>query len=181
MTKKSILIFAVFVLAPVVIGLTVFSGRNKEVKEIEAGLILKNLGKAPDFTLRDYDDREVSLADFRNKALVINSWAVWCPFCREELRDFAKLQEEFGGEIAVIAIDRQESQEKAKEFTDSIGITEKIIFLLDPKDSFYRAIGGFSMPETIFVDTGGEIRIHKRGPMELEEMREKAEALLNLK
>lgn len=33
-------------------------------------------------------------------------------------------------------------------------------------------IGGFLMPETIFVDSGGHIVFHKRGPMTLEEMRE---------
>jgi len=75
-------------------------------------------------------------------------------------------------EVAVIAIDRAESLEKAREFTDSIGVTDKFVFLLDPKDSFYKDIGGFSMPETIFVDKTGNIRLHKRGPMDFEEMKE---------
>ena len=39
-------------------------------------------------------------------------------------------------------------------------------------DSFYKSIGGFSMPETIFVSSNGDLLRHKRGPMKFEEMKE---------
>lgn len=123
-------------------------------------------------SLTNYEGDDVSLEEFRGAPLVINSWAVWCPFCVKELSDFAELQKEFGDQITVIAIDRQEPLAKAKGFTDELGITDDMLFLLDPSDSFYKSIGGFSMPETIFVNSAGEIVVHKRGPMELEEMRE---------
>lgn len=132
-----------------------------------------------DIELTDYDGNEVTLEQFRGQPLVINSWAVWCPFCKDELPDFAILQEEFEGEVTVIAIDRQEPLEKAKGFTDELGITDEMTWLLDSSDAFYRSIGGFSMPETIFVNGAGEIVVHKRGPMELEEMREHTQKLLN--
>jgi len=64
---------------------------------------------APDFSLEDLDGNMVSLSDFRGQNLVINSWATWCPFCVTELPDFAALQKEFGDQIVVIAINRQES------------------------------------------------------------------------
>ncbi|MEX0877893.1 MAG: TlpA disulfide reductase family protein [Candidatus Spechtbacterales bacterium] len=122
-------------------------------------------------SLVDYQGNDVSLEEFRGKPLVINSWAVWCPFCREELPAFAELQKEFKGQVTVIAIDRQEPLSKVKGFTDEIGVTDDMLFLLDSSDSFYKSIGGFSMPETIFMNSAGEIVVHKRGPMELEEMR----------
>lgn len=150
------------------------NSQNNQGESISNG----SLDKAPDFTLRDYTGNEVSLSDFRGKVVVANSWAVWCPFCRDELSDFAKLQNEFADSVVVIAIDRAESLEKAKGFTDSIGVTSDFIFLLDPDDSFYTSIGGFSMPETLFVDKEGNIGIHKRGPMRFEEMREKVESIL---
>lgn len=135
--------------------------------------------KAPDFTLEDYDGNEVSLADFSDKILILNSWATWCPFCVDELPDFGTLQEEFPDEIVVIAIDRAESLDKAKEFTDNLEVTDKYIFLLDPKDSFYQSIGGFAMPETLFVDSDLNIRVHKRGPLPLSEMRKNVESIIN--
>lgn len=133
---------------------------------------------APNFSLQDYSGKTVSLADFAGKPLVINSWAAWCPFCRKELVDFATVQKELGDKVVIIAIDRAETGDVAKKYTDELGVTNDLIFLIDPSDSFYQSIGGFSMPETIFVDKNGSIVEHKRGPMDVNEIREKAQKLL---
>jgi len=135
--------------------------------------------KAHHFALQDFNDNTVKLADFTGKPLIINSWAAWCPFCRKELVDFAAAQKEFGDDVLVIAIDRAESRETAKKYTDELGVTNNLIFLLDPTDSFYQSIGGFSMPETIFVDKNGNIVERKRGPMEINEIRQKIQKLLS--
>lgn len=135
--------------------------------------------KVPDFTLQDYDGKTVRLADFVGKPLVINSWAAWCPFCRKELLDFAAVQKEFGGKVIIIAVDRAETRYIAKKYTDELGVTGDMVFLLDPSDSFYQSIGGFSMPETIFVDKYGRIVDHKRGPMDTQEIRERIQKILN--
>ncbi|MBI2889061.1 MAG: TlpA family protein disulfide reductase [Candidatus Liptonbacteria bacterium] len=129
----------------------------------------------------DYEGSFVSLADFSGKALVVNSWAVWCPFCKKELEDFARLQETFGERVAVVAVDRAEPLAKSKEFTDSISVTGRMTFLIDPSDSFYKAIGGFSMPETLFIDRDGRIAFHKRGPLTFEDMQRQVEALLGIR
>src|SRR3989344_333657 len=113
--------------------------------------------KAPDFALQNYNGKTVRLADFAGRPLVINSWAAWCPFCRKELVDFAAAQKEFGDKVVIIAIDRAETREVAKKYTDELGVTERMTFLLDPSDNFYQSIEGFSMPETIFVDKNGVI------------------------
>lgn len=131
-----------------------------------------------DIELKDYDGNTVTLDDFKRRPLVVNSWAVWCPFCVKELADFAELQKEFGDRIVVIAIDRQEPLEKVKGFTDGLGITNDVLFLLDRPDTFYKSIGGFSMPETLFINVDGEIVVHKRGPMDLEEMRTHVEKII---
>lgn len=135
--------------------------------------------KVPDFALQDYAGKTVRLADFAGKPLVINSWAAWCPFCRKELVDFVTVQKEFGDKVIVIAVDRAESRDTAKKYTDELGVTGDMVFLLDPSDSFYQSIGGFSMPETVFVNSNGDIVFHKRGPMDVKEMRERMQQLLN--
>jgi thiol-disulfide isomerase/thioredoxin len=162
-------------------GLLVFSSKGfVDDSGDGAGQNNKELyDKAPDFALEDYDGNTVRLSGFQGTVAVVNSWATWCPFCVDELVDFAKLQEEFGDIITVIAIDRAESPSKVKEFGENLGVAGRMLFLLDPDDSFYESIGGFSMPETIFIDAGGNIRVHKRGPMKLDEMREKVNSILN--
>jgi thiol-disulfide isomerase/thioredoxin len=138
----------------------------------------QNFDKAPEFSLSDINGNTIRLNDFEEEILVINSWATWCPFCVDELPDFVELQKEFKDKIVVIAINRLESLSKSRGFTDNLGITNEMFWVLDPSDSFYKSIGGFSMPETIFVDMDKNIRIHKRGPMELEEMISKVNLIL---
>lgn len=135
--------------------------------------------KVPDFALQNYDGKTVRLADFTGRPLVINSWAAWCPFCRKELVDFVTVQKEFGDKVIVIAVDRAETRDIAKKYTDELGVTGDMVFLLDPGDSFYQSLGGFSMPETIFVDKDGRIVDHKHGPMDVQEMRERIQKILN--
>ena len=139
----------------------------------------RSAGEGPlALSFKDYEGNTVALADFAGKPLVINAWAVWCPFCVKELPDFAKVQKEFGDEVIIIAIDRVESRNTVKSFTDNLGITNDLLFLLDPKDSFYKSINGFSMPETIFVDRQGVIQDHKRGPMDADEIRARIQKIL---
>lgn len=138
-----------------------------------------NVNKIFELGFQDYDGNSILFADFKGKSLVINSWAAWCPFCKKELVDFAAAQKEFKNQITIIAVDRAESLETAKKYSDELGVTNDLVFLLDPSDSFYQSIGGFSMPETIFVDKNGFIREHKRGPMDINEIRERMQKLLS--
>lgn len=147
---------------------------------------VSDLDRLSQIILADYDGNTKSLGSFSGnkfdkltaRMLVVNSWAVWCPFCVKELSDFAALQKTFPDEITVIAVDRAESLEKVRGFTDELGISEDMIFLMDRKDDFYKAIGGFSMPETVFIGGDGAIVFHKRGPMTFEEMRDQVDGLL---
>tara|TARA_B100000745_G_C20120255_1_gene383569 strand:+ start:671 stop:1219 length:549 start_codon:yes stop_codon:yes gene_type:complete len=154
------------------------SQENTQSVGVENITQAEKFDQVPEFVLEDWNGNEVTLADFQGKPLILNSWAVWCPFCLDELPDFAQLQEELGDSVVIIAIDRAEPANKQKKFTDELGVTGRLLFLNDPKDSFYQSIGGFSMPETLFVDTQGNIRIHKRGPMDIGEMRKKVQSIL---
>lgn len=174
---NKVFIAIIGVMAVGAVGWLVFSSSsNHEEMRMGRGTQFK---RAPDFSLQDYSGKTVSFADFAGKPMVINSWAAWCPFCRKELVDLAAAQKEFGDSVVIIAIDRAESLETAKKYTDELGVTNGMVFLLDPSDSFYRSIGGFSMPETIFIDKNGNIAEHKRGPMEINEIRQKIQKLFS--
>lgn len=138
-----------------------------------------SLDPSLNLSFSDYSGKTVKLSDFTGKPLVVNAWAAWCPFCRKELPDFVTAQKEFGDKVVIIAINRQESLSTAKGYTDKQGTSNGLIFLLDPSDSFYQSIGGFSMPETIFVDKNGNITEHKRGPMDINEIRQKIQKLIS--
>lgn len=176
--KKTYLLIATIVV--IIIGWLIISktGQNQNPSSTQSLPDQQAGDKAPDFNLQDYSGKTVSLADFNGKSLVINSWASWCPFCRQELPDFVTAQKELGSKVTIIAVDRAESLAAARGYTDRQGTTNKLIFLLDPSDSLYKSIGGFSMPETIFVDKNGNIVDHKRGPMDINEIRQRIKKII---
>lgn len=132
-----------------------------------------------EFTFGDAEGGEVRLADIGGAPIIVYVWASWCPRCREGLEDLAALRREFGEAVRIVALNRAESMETTARFRGISGTATGTIFLSDPDDAYYRAIGGFAMPETLFVDRGGMIRFHKRGPMEREEFRRRIEELLH--
>ncbi|MFB6181483.1 MAG: TlpA family protein disulfide reductase [Candidatus Magasanikbacteria bacterium] len=165
--KIAIIVLSFFLLA----GCTHTTNNKKQAKE--------NNRKVPKLTLTSLKGKEVNLRKI-NEPAVINSWAGWCAFCKKELKNFAKAQEKFEGKVRIIAINRSEPKQKAKRYTDNLGVTDKLTFLLDSNDKFYRKIGGFAMPETIFIDKDGNIVFHKRGPMNFETIKQKInQQLLN--
>ena len=188
--KKYFIVIAIVVVLVVIVVVLNNSGEDNlnanqdktSTQQLKEGQLDRNAdtnsNPAPDFSLEDYQGQKVSLADFKGKPLVINSWAAWCPFCRKELPDLAEVQKEFGDQVIFIAIDRAESLATAKKYSDELAVSGKMVFLLDPGDSFYRSIGGFSMPETIFVDSNGNIDFHKRGPMTVDEIRTRTEKIV---
>jgi len=139
-----------------------------------------NTRPLPDFSLEDYEGNIVRSSDLVGTPLLVNAWATWCPFCQLELVDFAEVQNTYQDQLKIISIDRGESKEVARSYTDRLGVTDKLILLIDPDDSFYKEINGFSMPETVFVDTRGDIVYHRRGAISKEELIEKIEELFGL-
>lgn len=176
--NKFLVVIGIIIVAAVGWFVLFRTGKNQAPSPTSQATPNVEEGKAPDFHLQDYNGKTISLADFAGKPIVINSWASWCPFCRQELPDFATVQKELGDKVIIIAIDRQESLATAKSYTDAQGTSNSLIFLLNPNDSFYKSIGGFSMPETIFVDKSGNIVDHKRGPMDVNEIRQRIKKII---
>lgn len=115
--------------------------------------------------LQSYDGKTVYLSAFRHPVLVVFAWASWCPYCGDEMRDLAALQARSGGSVRIVGVNRGEPLVDAKRFSDMLGVGDELALLLDPEDTFYKSIGGYAMPEFIFLDYRGEVVFRSRGPM----------------
>jgi thiol-disulfide isomerase/thioredoxin len=175
--KKQWLTIVIIVGVAIFIGLGWYSLQNIDVDTPAVVDVDKPL--KIDFALTDYDGNAVSLEDYIGKPLIVNSWAAWCPFCLDELPDFVTIEQEFEGQVEVIAINRAESAATAKKFTDELGVRSDLTLLLDADDAFYKFLGGFAMPQTAFVDATGNMVFVKRGFMDLDEIRQHTQNLLS--
>jgi len=112
-----------------------------------------------------------ALGEFVAPLTIINVWASWCPYCVEEMPALSKVADEYP-HIPVVAVNRAETRATADAFLDTLSISDNVHIRYDATDDVYKAIGGFGMPETVFVNSMGEILFHKRGIMSLEELRD---------
>ena len=53
---------------------------------------------APDLTLKDLDGKDVSLAQYKGKVVLVNFWATWCEPCRVEIPWLIEMQQKYGAQ-----------------------------------------------------------------------------------
>ncbi len=112
---------------------------------------------APDFTLKNLDNQDVNLSDYKGKVVFINFWATWCGPCRMEIPYFIELIDKYGKDgfvVLGIALDPREFN-KVPGFVDQMGINYPI--LLD-KTGVSQMYGGIrSIPTTFVVNREGKV------------------------
>lgn len=119
----------------------------------------------PEFTLPDLPGKPRSISEWKDKVLVINFWATWCPSCREEMPDLAALQQQYaerGVQVIGIAV---EDQEPVEEYVDFIKINYPILIAGDRGMALSGRFGNRAeaIPFTAVVDRQGVIRHRQLG------------------
>jgi cytochrome c biogenesis protein CcmG/thiol:disulfide interchange protein DsbE len=124
---------------------------------------------APAFVLQDLNGKEVSLASYRGKALLINFWATWCAPCKIETPWIIELRNKYAGQgFEVLGIDTEGDDLKPSDQTglakDKAAIAqfvqqEKVPYpILVNGDSISTPYGGLDeLPTSFFVDRKGTV------------------------
>ena len=118
---------------------------------------------APDFTLKNVDGQSVSLSDFKGKIVMLNFWATWCGPCTAEMPHFQSVHKNRSSEeLAILAVNINESAPVAKKFVDSRGLS--FHFLLDSEGKVAELYClPQAIPVTLFIDANGIIKARKIG------------------
>ncbi len=132
---------------------------------------------APNFTLESLDGKNMSLADFRGKAVLLNFWATWCGPCKIEMPWFVEMQNEYGPQgfqIVGVAMDESSKEDIAK-FAKEMGVNYPVLL---GKEAVGDEYGGVpALPESFFIGRDGKIVdkiIGLRGRAEIEDSIKKA-------
>jgi thiol-disulfide isomerase/thioredoxin len=118
-------------------------------------------GPAPNFALRDLAGHQVSLADYRGKAVLINFWATWCTPCQVEMPWFIALQQKYASQgFTVLGIDDSDYPEvvpKVPGFVRKMNLNYPVLYG-NPKT--YAAFGCCDyLPMSYYVDRAGTVRV----------------------
>ena len=113
---------------------------------------------APDFTLRDMDDRAYSIRDLRGSVVMLNFWATWCPPCRHEMPSLEALYRKFSGEaFTVIGINEWEDPDLVFAYMGDLSVFPTFPIVYDRDGDVSVAYGVKGLPTTYLLNRNGDI------------------------
>ncbi|MBW2544350.1 MAG: TlpA family protein disulfide reductase [Deltaproteobacteria bacterium] len=111
---------------------------------------------APDFVLKDLDGKEIRLADYRGKVVLLAFSTTWCPHCRKMPPYLNELRSKYGDSgLVIFNIDIQEPLKKVRSYAAKHDIKYRV--LLDEKATVAKAYNVRGVPSLILVDKDGTI------------------------
>lgn len=116
---------------------------------------------APEFTLKNQNNEDVSLADFKGRKVIVNFWASWCPPCVYEMPEFQALHNVLDPEETVLlAINltdgQRETRALADEFLKENGLDLNVLY--DTKGDAFYGFNISSIPQTFIIDEDGLVQ-----------------------
>ena len=116
--------------------------------------------RLPALSFRDGSGKQLTLADFKGRTVLLNLWATWCVPCRKEMPTLDALQRELGGagfEVLAINLDTRDL-EKAKKFLADVGV-RSLGFYEDQSLGTFEALKAagrvVGLPTTFLIDGQG--------------------------
>lgn len=82
----------------------------------------KEEGGVYDISLKTLDGQVIRLKDHRGKVIIVDFWATWCVPCRKSIPDFNRLKREFGDDLLIVGISKDDSPQDVREFEREIPI-----------------------------------------------------------
>ncbi|MDQ0229930.1 redoxin domain-containing protein [Metabacillus malikii] len=160
---KKILAISILVF---LVGYAIYTSFTPNTKE---GITKGNA--APNIELKTLDGKEMSLETLKGKKVLLNFWATWCPPCRAEMPDMQKLQDNFGEEVVVAAVNFTSSEpnkDSVKKFVDELALT--IPILMDEKGKVNSQYEVLQYPTSYILDENGIITEKYVGALSYEQM-----------
>jgi thiol-disulfide isomerase/thioredoxin len=117
---------------------------------------------APDLSGKTIDGKQLDLASYKGKIVVLNVWGSWCSPCRAEAPNLVKVAKETASQgVRFVGINtRDTSTQPAQQFEKSFGV---------PYPSLYDPVGKLMLrfkkgtlnpqliPTTLVIDRDGKI------------------------
>ena len=80
------------------------AGRTREASALAAPADTGEVAELPPLSLTDLDGRPVSAADLKDRVVLVDFWATWCPPCRGTLAWLGSVKQKYGERVVVLAL-----------------------------------------------------------------------------
>ncbi|MBI5783615.1 MAG: TlpA family protein disulfide reductase [Gammaproteobacteria bacterium] len=121
---------------------------------------------APPLRLTDLDGKTHDLADYKDKVVLVNFWASWCPPCVKEMPSMQRLKEKMAGKpFVILAVNMAEPENEVRDF---LATKVKVDFpiLMDRDGAALKAWKVFVFPTSFIVGPDEKIRYGLYGEFE---------------
>ncbi len=122
-----------------------------------AAFVTKKAPEAlPEISFKDASGKDLSLADFKGRAVLLNLWATWCSPCREEMPSLDRLQQALGSdkfEVVAVSLDKQGAPASQKFLDDVKAKSMKLYVDATAKAGTNLKLIG--MPTSILINQAG--------------------------
>jgi len=146
---------------------SLLTSATAELPSVPSGFAFQNEPRPlPELRFIDRAGESHSIAEFRDRPLVLNIWATWCVPCRKEMPTLDHLQAILAGTDALVvplSIDSK-GPSAVEAFYKEIGIRSLGIYV-DQTDTVSQLSGMVGIPTTRLVDRDGGGIGRKIGPL----------------
>jgi len=112
---------------------------------------------APELSLQNLNGETESLTGYRDKVVLVNNWATWCPPCKAEMPTLVAYHNEHNADgFFVIAVEAGEPDDVVSQFATSYKMSFPV--WLDPNGESLRAFGNGTLPNSYVIDRSGTVR-----------------------
>ncbi|MFK7781096.1 TlpA family protein disulfide reductase [Psychroserpens sp.] len=126
------------------------------IKEAERTLISDY-----NWNLKDLKGQSLNFNSLKNKVVVINFWATWCPPCIAEMPSMEALYQSYkNNDDIVFLFVSSEDTEKLSEFMEEKNYSFPVY---QPVSNYPSELNVSSIPRTFVIDKSGAITIDKSG------------------
>jgi cytochrome c biogenesis protein CcmG/thiol:disulfide interchange protein DsbE len=133
---------------------------------------------ALNFSLKTFDGQQITLADQKDKVVLLNFWASWCKPCEQEAADLENAWRYYQEreDVLFVGVAYTDTEPAEKAYLEKFDITYPNGHDLGTRISqTYRITG---VPETYVIDKSGKLAYIKLSPMTQEEVRAAIDPLL---
>ncbi len=112
---------------------------------------------APAFTLKNLEGKDVSLAQFKGKWVVLDFWGSWCIWC---IKGFPELKEnyaKYAGQFEVIGIDCNDTPEQWRDAVKKYQLPWVNVYKPESNQALTKAYNIQGFPTKIIVDPAGNV------------------------
>lgn len=119
----------------------------------------------PSLQLADLDGSKYDLLKLRERVVLVNFWASWCPPCVREMPSMQRLKEKMSDRpFTILAVNMAESNTEVRAFLDKIKIDFPV--LMDRDGALLKRWKVIVFPTSFVIDTEGRIRYAALGELE---------------